>query len=328
MPDHIQTFRGNGSAGDPKPQSFFKACRANIIGMAGLTEEQKMEWFELKLEAASEAEEWYEALDSQYKKSMITLKPEFDKRFPAEVVKTLTAADKWDTLEKFVLSEVVMMEIDADGATGYSKWASQMLRMSTGVDDTNKVLVPMIVKRQIPSVLRKFMKAPATFAELATQIQGVDRTLLAEKLEKKNGQRAQEAYIAQRKLADAAYTSAPRQRAVPDTTTRGAAGLMASMSNLSLSNPAAQQQPPLADLFAQLNRQQQQRAPQAFAGQPPPPPAAPHRPAAGGNWIEPSAADLALRQRDPEIRMADLTRTKLARCHAVKWFHTKFRQKT
>ncbi|KZP03967.1 hypothetical protein FIBSPDRAFT_968538 [Athelia psychrophila] len=188
MPDHSQTFRGNGSAGDPKPQSFFKACRANIIGMAGLTEEQKMEWFELKLEAASEAEEWYEALDSQYKKSMIRIKPEFDKRSQRKC------------------------------CHGVREVGSQMLRMSTGVDDTNKVLVPMIVKRQIPSVLRKFMKAPATFAELATSPSSRSNTL-AEKLEKKKGESAGGLHRPAGQHPDAACASARQTTSSACTTT-------------------------------------------------------------------------------------------------------------
>lgn len=307
MPDNIQTFRGNGSSLDPKPQSFFKACRAHIIGMVGVGEPEKMEWFELKLEAASEAEKWYDKLDSQYKKSMSTLKPEFDKRFPPEVVKELTAADKWDTLSKFKLSEEEMMTLDADGVTGYSKWASKMLRMSDGVDDTNKVFVPMVIKNQIPTVLRKLVDKPDTFAELAKQIQGVDRTLLDEKLEKKKVQRAQETYIAQKKAADAAQASGPRQRPAPETPTRGAAGLMA---NMSFGSPMAQSQP-IQSLFAQLQRQQsqqQQHAPPAPAVAP-----QPRRPAAGGSWAEPTAEDAALRLREPAVRMADLIRTKLAR---------------
>lgn len=310
MADHISTFRGNGSSSDPKPQSFFKACRAHIIGMVGVGEPEKMEWFELKLEAASEAEKWYEQLDSTHKKNMATLKAEFDKRFPADVVKELTAADKWDALKKFVLTEIIMMEIDLDGATGYSKWASQMLRMSAGIDDTNKVFVPMVMKDQIPSVLRKLLKTPASFAELAKQIQEVDRTLLGEKLEKKKGQREQEEYIAKKKYAEThpVYTNPIRQRVPQGTSNGGAAGT----TTLGLS---AAQAPPLHELLAQLNlsRQQpyaQQRAPQAPAAGPP---AFPRRPAAGGNWNEPSAADLALRQRDPAVRMTDLTRTKLAR---------------
>lgn len=94
MPDNIQTFQGNGSSPDPKPQSFFKACRAHIISMVGVTEAEKMEWFELKLEATSDTEKWYEKLDAKHKKTMVTLKPEYDKCFPPDVVKELTVADK------------------------------------------------------------------------------------------------------------------------------------------------------------------------------------------------------------------------------------------
>lgn len=42
-----------------------------------------------------------------------------------------------------------------------------------------------------------------SFADLAQQIQEVDRTLLGEKLEKKKGQWEQEEYIARKKYADA-----------------------------------------------------------------------------------------------------------------------------
>lgn len=96
------------------------------------------------------------------------------------------------------------MMIDINGATGYSRWATQMLHMSAGVDDTNKVLVPMVVKTQIPLVLHKFVKTPKDFTDLVKQIQEVDHTLLSKKLKKKQGQRVQEAYITQMRAADTA----------------------------------------------------------------------------------------------------------------------------
>lgn len=108
-----------------------------------------------------------------------------------------------------------MMILDTYGMTGYSKWASKMLCMSEGVDDTNKVFVPKVIKNQIPTVLHKLVDKLDTFTKLVKQIQRVDHILLNKKLDKKKGQRAQEAYITQ--------ASGPRQRQAPETPMRGAA---------------------------------------------------------------------------------------------------------
>lgn len=175
-----------------------------------------------------------------------------------------------------------MMEIDLDGATGYSKWAPQMLCMSAGIDNGNKVFVPMVIKNQIPSVLCKFLKAPTSFADLAKQIQEVDCTLLREKLEKKKGQREQEEYIARKKYAEAqpAYPNPTRQRAPQETSNRGVAG------STMVGHPVVHV-PPLHDLLVQLNLSRQQPQPQQHQAPAAASPAIPHQPAAGGNWNEP-----------------------------------------
>lgn len=59
-------------------------------------DEKQMDWFALKLEPGSEAEEWFDALQPTNKSTMARLKPHFDTAYPPEPKATKSIQDKWD----------------------------------------------------------------------------------------------------------------------------------------------------------------------------------------------------------------------------------------
>lgn len=104
----------------------------------GWSEAKQMEWFNLKLEPGSEAEEWFDELKASEKTDMATLKPLFDAAYPPNPKATESVQDKWDRLLKHTLEKDHMLDVDEDGVHEYVKWSVHMLTISTDPGPTSE----------------------------------------------------------------------------------------------------------------------------------------------------------------------------------------------
>lgn len=305
MADNVPIFRGDGSAADPKPQLFFNKCRAYLMDREpGWQDPKQMDWFNLKLEPGSEAEEWFDGLQASDKASMTTLKPLFDAAYPPDPKATKTVQDKWDRLLKYVLDEDRMLDVDEDGVHEYVKWGARMLTLSKGIDDTNGLQVGQI-RDKLPKPIRKLVGECTTFKDLATKIQAVKTKVLEEAIEDRA-----ELTALKRELA----TSRTSQRAASSSSI---GGLTTAMANMSFAKPAGNQQT-LQSLLTALANGAAQQAPRAAQAALPPRnqnnsfgQQGPFQP------LRHSEADLALRMRAPDVRQADYLRTKLRRATTI-----------
>lgn len=220
MSDTVPTFRGDGSASDPKPQLFFNKCQSYLMDREPeWLAVKQIQWFRLKLEPGSEAEEWFDGLSTTNRADMPTLKPLFDAAYPPDPKATKSVQDKWDRLLKHVLVKDKMLDIDEDGVYAYVKWGARMLTLSKGIDDTNGLQAEQLQDR-LPKPLRKLVGEVTTFKDLATKVQAVKKKELAEAVD----DRAEVTTLCQELASSRSY-----QRAAPETPTRGATAAMANM---------------------------------------------------------------------------------------------------
>lgn len=292
MADTVPIFRGDGSATDPKPQLFFNKCRSFLMDREpGWADSKQMDWFALKLEPGSEAEEWFDKLQSSEKQDMATLKPLFDTAYPPDPKATKSVQDKWDRLLKYVLDEDRMLDVDEEGVYQYVKWGARMHTLSKGIDDTNGLQVSQIRDR-LPKPLRRLVGEATTFKDLADKVKAVKKKTLEEAVEDRA-----EVNNLRRELA-----ARPQARSQAEASTKE---LSAAIASMSLARPNTQ---PLQALMTALAGA---AAPQAVQA----PRVQPNAGLARGafQFLRHTEADIALRERDPAVRLADYQRTKLRR---------------
>lgn len=275
---------------------------------------KQMEWFALKLEPGSEAEEWFDNLQAAEKDSMVTLKAIFDTAYPPDPKATKTIQDKWDRLCKYILEEDHMLDVDENGVYEYVRWGARMLTLSKGISDVNGLQASQI-RDQLPKPMRRLIGEVVTFQELATKVQAVKKRVLEEAVE----DRAEVATL-RRELA----SSRTNQRAAADTSTKA---LTAAMSNLTFGKTNSQQSQ-LQSVISALANGMAPRAQQAIgmaqktpqAAQAPRGQNAAAGQQGGFQFLRHSDADIELRARAPEVRLADYQRTKLRRTTTMEDF--------
>lgn len=298
MADTVPTFRGDGSASDPKPQLFFNKCESFLMDREPeWLAPKQIRWFRLKLEPGSEAEEWFDALTASEKADMATVKPLFDAAYPPDPKATKSVQDKWDRVLKHVLEEDRMLDLDEEGVYAYVRWGARMLTLSKGIDDTNGLQAGQLRDR-LPKPLRKLVGEVTTFKDLATKVQAVKKKELEEAVE----DRAEVTTLRQELASSRSY-----QRAAPETPTRGAT---AALANMSFGRANTGQQPIQSLLAALAGAGGLPRAP---AAQAPRVQNAAFAQRGGFQPLKHSDEDIALRTRQPAIRLADYQRTKLRR---------------
>lgn len=204
---------------------------------------QQIEWFELKLKSGSDAEAWFEGLDTTHKVSMQLLKAQFDLAYPADPNVVRTPGDKWRRLKAFKLTEKDMMSEDEGGITGYATWATQMQKYAAGVDDADGTRAEEIYDECIPAVLRELTEKGASFTALAANIRKVRCHNLVTAFEKEVRICTMEAEIA-----------ALKRQPPPEMPTKG---VTAAFTGMGLGRA---QPPPMQSLLASFPRYLQQPA--------------------------------------------------------------------
>ncbi|KAF7978283.1 hypothetical protein HWV62_1134 [Athelia sp. TMB] len=225
MTTEVGTFRGDGSVSDQDPQVFFDKCRAVWIEAEPPWEfARQLEWFEIKLERNSEARAWFETAKQAGIGSAAALKSAFDTEYPPKPTTVKTVQDKWDRLQKHVetLTMANMLNRDKDGAAEYINWAATFDRLSKGIADTGGLLATQI-RNKLPPPLKKLVDPPASFADLATKVQGVSRTRLEEEVEAEN-KMLQLTELVEKGLRTRTAPAAPARNATSTPQTAGAQG--------------------------------------------------------------------------------------------------------
>jgi hypothetical protein len=102
MSDTSDTFF-TGKPEDHDPQDFMNRIERTILIKSGLTEADKVRFFELSIKTKSPADAWLSTLTPLNKTSFKTLRTAFELRWPAKPITEKTTAEKQALLDEAIL---------------------------------------------------------------------------------------------------------------------------------------------------------------------------------------------------------------------------------
>jgi hypothetical protein len=92
-----------GKPEDQDPQDFMNRLERVILMKTGLTEPEKVRFFELSLKAKSPAAAWFITLNDGNKKSFAAARMAFELRWPIKAITEKTTAEKQALLDETIL---------------------------------------------------------------------------------------------------------------------------------------------------------------------------------------------------------------------------------
>ena len=177
-----------GKPEDQDPQDFMNRLERIILMKTGLSEAEKVRFFELSLKAKSPAMAWFATLKKADKTSFTAARDAFELRWPVKAITEKTTAEKQvlldeTTLKMSDLGRRVAASVGAEEELSHIVWADKVERLAGDIPDTNNLLVAS-TRKKLPKPLTKLIGLkPMTWKELADAVRSVTLEEIMEKLE-------------------------------------------------------------------------------------------------------------------------------------------------
>jgi len=185
MTDTANTFF-TGKPEDQDPQDFINRIERTILMKSGLTEADKVRYFELSLKTKSPAEAWLATLTAEDKASFNAIRAAFELRWPAKPITEKTTAEKQALLDETILKPTdlgrrVAANPGAEEELSHIIWADKVERLAGDIPDTNNLLVAS-TRKKLPKALLKLVGVkPMTWKQFADAVRAVSlEELMAE----------------------------------------------------------------------------------------------------------------------------------------------------
>ena len=159
-----------------------------ILMKSGLTEADKVRYFELSLKTKSPAEAWLTMLTAQDKASFKAIRAAFELRWPAKPITVKTTAEKQALLDETILKPSdlgrrVAANLGAEEELSHVVWADKVERLAGDIPDTNNLLVASTRKKLPKPLLKLIGLKPMTWKQFADAVRDISLEELMEKIE-------------------------------------------------------------------------------------------------------------------------------------------------
>jgi hypothetical protein len=187
MSDIVDTFF-TGKPEDQDPQDFMNRIERTILMKSGLSEADKVRFFELSIKTKTPADAWLSTLTPTDKTSFKTMRAAFGLRWPAKPITEKTTAEKQALLDETILKpgdlgRRVAANLGAEEELSHVVWADKVERMASDIPDTNNLLVASIRKKLPKPLLKLVGLKPMTWKQFADAVRAISLEELMEKIE-------------------------------------------------------------------------------------------------------------------------------------------------
>jgi hypothetical protein len=187
MADTTITFF-TGKPEDQDPQDFMNRIERTILMKSGLTETDKVRFFELSLKTKSPAEAWLSTLTAADKNSFKSIRSAFELRWPAKPITEKTTAEKQALLDETILKPSdlgrrMAASLGAEEELSHVVWADKVERLAGEIPDTNNLLVASTRKRLPKALLKLVGLKPMTWKQFTDAVRAISVEELMEKIE-------------------------------------------------------------------------------------------------------------------------------------------------
>jgi hypothetical protein len=184
----ISTCSFTGKPEDQEPQDFMNQLERIILMKTGLTETEKVRFFELSLKAKSPAAAWFVTLKKPDKATFAAARDAFELRWPIKAITEKTTAEKQALLDETILKigdlgKRVAGSVGAEEELSHIVWADKVERLAGDIPDTNNLLV-VSTRKKLPKPIVKLIGLKAmTWKQLADGVRSITLEELMEKVE-------------------------------------------------------------------------------------------------------------------------------------------------
>ena len=190
-----------GKPEDQDPQDFMNKIERTILMKSGLSEADKVRFFELSIKTKSPAETWLLTLTSADKASFKAVRLAFEVRWPAKLVTVKTTAEKQALLDETVLKlsdlgKRVAASLGAEEELSHVVWADKVERLAKDIPDTNNLLVASTRKKLPKPLLKLVGLKPMTWGQFADAVREISLEEIMEKIEEERDAVARYAPVA------------------------------------------------------------------------------------------------------------------------------------
>lgn len=159
-----------------------------ILMKSGLTEADKVRFFELSIKTKTPAETWLLALTAADKTSFKAIRAAFEVQWPTKTVTIKTTAEKQALLDETILKpsdlgKRVAASLGAEEELSHVVWADKVERLSSDIPDTNNLLVTSTRKKLPKALLKLVGPKPMTWKQFADAVREISIEELMEKVE-------------------------------------------------------------------------------------------------------------------------------------------------
>jgi hypothetical protein len=187
MSDTSDTFF-TGKPEDQDPQDFLNRIERTILMKTGLTEADKVRFFELSIKTKSPADAWLSTLTLLDRASFKTMRMAFELRWPTKPITEKTTAEKQALLDETILKPSdlgrrVAANLGAEEELSHVVWADRVERMANDIPDTNNLLVASTRKKLPKPLLKLVGLKPMTWKQFTDAVRAVSLEELIEKIE-------------------------------------------------------------------------------------------------------------------------------------------------
>jgi hypothetical protein len=177
-----------GKPEDQDPQDFMNRLERVILMKTGLSEAEKVRFFELSLKANSPAAAWFTTLTKTNKASFTAARDAFEIRWPVKAITEKTTAEKQALLDETLLKmgdlgRRVAASVGAEEELSHVVWADKVERLAGDIPDTNNLLVASTRKKLPKPLLKLVGLKPMTWKQLADAVRSISLEELMEKVE-------------------------------------------------------------------------------------------------------------------------------------------------
>jgi len=184
-----------GKPEDQDPQDFMNKLERMILIKTGLSDVEKVRFFELSLKAKSLAAAWFLTLTVPDKASFPALRKAFELQWPPKPITEKTTAEKQALLDGTILKltdlgKRVAASVGAEEELSHVVWADKVERLAGDIPDTNNLLVASTRKKLPKPLLKLVGLKPMTWKEFADAVRDITLEELMEKVEEEQEQLA------------------------------------------------------------------------------------------------------------------------------------------
>ncbi|KAF8814737.1 hypothetical protein BYT27DRAFT_7229282 [Phlegmacium glaucopus] len=166
-----------GKPEDQDPQDFMNKLERMILMKTGLTEPEKVRFFQLSLKAKSPATAWFSTLQTADKL-----------QWPEKPITEKTTAEQQalldgTTLKPSDLGKRVAASVGAEEELSHVVWADRVERLAGDIPDTNNLLVAS-TRKKLPKALQKLVGLKSmTWKQFADTVRSITLEEIMEKIE-------------------------------------------------------------------------------------------------------------------------------------------------